>query len=90
MNDTRELSSGTNTLTPDGNVEAATASQDQTEPSERTTTSAGIISATTNSALPVDVQNSSKGVRLGGDVAASACAFVVAIAVLTWAFADLD
>jgi hypothetical protein len=90
MTDTRELSSGTNTLTPDGNIEAAVVSQDQTEPSERTTTSAGIISAATNSALPVDAQNSSKGVRVGGDVAASACAFVVAIAALTWAFADLD
>lgn len=87
--DTRELSSGTNLATP-GSTGGATTEQEQTEPSGRTTTSGGVVPATTNSALPGDVQNSAKGVRVGGDVAASACALFVAIAALTWAFADLD
>ena len=91
--DTRELASELALSTSDDNSEAATTSQRQTtESSERTTTSAGVGSATeTESTVSsAGAESGAKGARVGGDVAASACALFVAIMALTWAFADLD
>ena len=80
VTDTREFSAPD----PDHSVEVTT-SQEYTETSSRGR-STGIVSATTivNTA-PEDVAN---GVAVGGQVAVSAFAFVVAIGGLTWVFAE--
>jgi hypothetical protein len=94
--DTQELTATDFQPSPssfDDNGEAATTSQEQAGSSEQTTTSASGVSATEtdSTASSGDVANGgAKGVRVGGDVAASACALVIAIAALTWVFADLD
>lgn len=85
LTDTRELSEiSPNTPDPIG---IATISQEDTATSERTTSS-GVVSATANSTTPGDVQNGAEAVKVGGEVAVSACALVVAIAGLTWVFAE--
>ena len=95
VTDTHGFSGTSHPPSKGSNSEAATTPQEQTEPSKRTTTGAGVVVATetegTAAASSGDVQNGgAKGPRVGGDTAASACALVVALAALTWAFADLD
>jgi hypothetical protein len=89
--DTHDLSSGAQKPSNPDKSGASTTSREQTATSGRTTTSARVVSATdVDSTASGDVQNGANSVRVGGEVAASACALIVAIAAMTWAFADFD
>lgn len=84
--DTREFSA----LTLDVS-EVETTSRGQTKPPSpgSSSSSTSVVSATTiNNTAPKDVQNSANGVAVGGKIAVSAFALVVAVGGLTWVFAE--